>query len=269
MIITSTVYWCAAAAVAASAPARPPRRVALLTTSRRSPIKNDASCFEALNDANNLEKFVLRKSSVSSSTSSTGLQRKGSSSSVGSERGRKRKLVEKEGSESSTKPPISAQLAGENVEEKPEQQEEEGEPLPAKKLKLVQPATVALSSPLRPAAETLVPPLATVALRSSPRKRRQEPLLDPPSGGNAGDDSNLTRGKEEDSDVERLNAASVSVEASDVSAVSEQRPSTDDQLERGASEGVNGESLPPKTPQIQASVMAAPDSWFVCLFVCS
>jgi len=171
--------------------------------------------------------------------------------------------VEKEESEISAKSPLSTQLAGENVEGKPEQREEEEEPLPAKKQKLVQPATVALSSPLRPAAETLVPPLATVALRSSPRKRRQEP----PSSGSAGDDSSLTRGKEGDSDVERLNAASVSVDAS---TVSEQRPSTDEQLENGgASEGVNGESLPPKTPQIQVSVMAAPDSWFVCLFVCS
>ncbi len=165
--------------------------------------------------------------------------------------------MEKEESESSAKPPISTQLAGENVEGKPEQQEEEqGEPLPAKKAKLVQTATVALSSPLRPAAETLVPPLATVALRSSPRKRRQEPPLDPPSSGNnAGDDSSLTRGKEGDSDVERLNAASVSVEASNVS---EQRPSTGEQLEHGgASEVVSGESLPPKTPQIQASIMAS------------
>jgi hypothetical protein len=245
---------------ASAAPARPPRRVALLTTSRRSPIKNDASCFEALNDANNLEKFVLRKSSVSSSTSSTGLQRKASSSSVGSERSRKRKLVEKEESETSAKPPISAQLVGENVEGKPEGEEE---PLPAKKPKLVQPATVAPSSPLRPAAETLVPSLATVALRSSPRKRRQEPPLEPPSMM-AGDVSSLTRGKEEDSDVERLNAASVSVDAS---TVSEQRPSADEQLERGASEGVNGQSLPPKTPQIQASIMAAHDGWLVCFFV--
>jgi hypothetical protein len=168
--------------------------------------------------------------------------------------------VEKEESEISAKSPLSTQLAGENVEGKPEQREEEEEPLPAKKQKLVQPATVALSSPLRPAAETLVPPLATVALRSSPRKRRQEPPLEPPSSGNAGDDSSLTRDKEEDSDVERLNAASVSVEAS---AVSEQRSSTDGLLEDGASEGVNGESfppsesLPPKTPQIQASIMVA------------
>ncbi len=161
--------------------------------------------------------------------------------------------MEKEESESSVKPPISTQLAGENVEGKPEEEEE---PLPAKKAKLVQPATVALSSPLRPAAETLVPPLATAALRSSPRKRRQEP----PSSGSAGDDSSLTRGKEEDSDVERLNAASVSAEESNVSAVSEQRPSTDEQLEHGgASGGVYGESLPPKTPQIEASIMAAPD----------
>ncbi len=172
---------------------------------------------------------------------------------MGSERSRKRKLLEKEESETSAKPPLSAKLAGDNVEGKPEQHEEEEEPLPAKKPKLVQPATVALSSPLRPAAETLVPPLATVALRSSPRKRRQEPPLEPPSSGNAGDDSSLTRGKEEDSDVERLNAASVSDEAS---TVSEQRPSTDEQLERGgASEGVNGESLPPRTPQIQASTL--------------
>ncbi len=176
--------------------------------------------------------------------------------------------MDKEESETSAKPPISTQLAGENVEGKPEQQEEEeGEPLLAKKPKLVQPATVALSSPLRPAAETLVPPLATVALRSSPRKRRQEPPFEPPSSGNAGDDSRLTRGKEEDSDAKRLNAASVSVEAS---TVSEQRPSTDEQLEHGgASEGVSGESLPPKTPQIQASIVAAPDGWLVCLFLCS
>ncbi len=162
--------------------------------------------------------------------------------------------MEKEESKTSAKPPISSQLAGENVEGKPEQQEEEEEPLPAKKPKLVQPATVALSSPLRPAAETLVPPLATVALRSSPRKRRQEPPLEPPSSGSAGDDSSLTRGKEEDSAVERLNAASVSVEAS---TVSEQRPSPDEQLKDGASEGVNGESLPSKTSQIQASIIVA------------
>ncbi len=162
--------------------------------------------------------------------------------------------MDKEESEISAKPPISAQLVGENVEGKPEEEEE---PLPAKKQKLVQPATVALSSPLRPAAETLAPPLATVALRSSPRKRRQEPPLEPPSSGSAGDDSSLTRGKEEDSVVERLNAAS-----------SEQRPLTDEQLERGASEGVNGESLPPKTPQIEASIMADPDGWLVCLFLC-
>ncbi len=169
--------------------------------------------------------------------------------------------MEKEESESSAKPPISAQLVGENVEGKPEEEEE---PLPAKKLKLVQPATVALSSPLRPAAETLVPSLATVALRSSPRKRRQEPPLEPPSSGSAGDGSSLKRGKEEDSNVERLNAASVSVEAS---TVSEQRPSTDEQLENGAPKVVNGESLPPKTPQIQASIVAAPDGLFVCLFL--
>ncbi len=161
--------------------------------------------------------------------------------------------MEKEESETGAKPSLSAQLVGENIEGKPEQQEEEEDPLPAKKPKLVQPATVAPSSPLRPAAETLVPPPATVALRSSPRKRRQEPPLEPPRSGNAEDDSSLTRGN--DSDKERLNAASVSAEAS---SVSEQRPPTDEQLEHeGASEGVNGESLPPKTPQIQASIMVA------------
>ena len=76
-----------------ASPPKPARRVALITTSRCSPIKNDATSFEAQNDANNLEKFVLRKSGGPASSS----MRKSSSSSlsmVSEHRSRKRKLHE-------------------------------------------------------------------------------------------------------------------------------------------------------------------------------
>ncbi len=91
-----------APAAASSNPPKPPRRVALLSTSRRSPIKNDASTFEAKNDANNLEKFVLRKSVASSASS-----RKASSSSLAAERTRKRKQPESSGAEAGSGPPGS------------------------------------------------------------------------------------------------------------------------------------------------------------------